>query len=94
MKLIKFENVGCPSCDRAKLFLNAVGGSEVVESKMPYHDADSAIMAGKLKQPVMTFPTFVVFDGDNEVEGKRMDGFDPSRSGELLELVEFVKSNS
>jgi hypothetical protein len=97
MKLVKFENTGCPSCDRAKLFLNAVGGSDVVVSKMPYIEADDAILAGTLKEPIMSFPTFVVMvekDGKLvEVEGKRMNGFEASRSGELLELVEFVKEN-
>jgi glutaredoxin len=96
MKLYKFENTGCPSCDRAKLFLSATGADKEIEikSKMPNHDAESAILAGKLKRPLMSFPTFIVFDNEGkEVEGKRMDGFDTSRTGELLELVEFVKEN-
>jgi thioredoxin-related protein len=97
MKLVKFENTGCPSCDRAKLFLNAVGATDEIEiqSAMPYIEADDAILAGKLVEPIMSFPTFVVFDKDgNEVVGKRMNGFDANRTGELLALVEFVKENN
>lgn len=96
MKLVKFENTGCPSCERAKLFLSATGSDKEIEivSAMPYLEADDAILAGKLEEPIMSFPTFVVFDKDgNEVKGKRMNGFDPSRTGQLLELVEFVKEN-
>lgn len=100
MKLVKFENTGCPSCDRAKLFLQATGSDQeiTIESRMPYLNADDAILAGKLKRPIMSFPTFVVMVGETvedmvEVEDQRMDGFDPSRTGELLELVEFVQSN-
>jgi hypothetical protein len=94
MKLVKFENTGCPSCDRAGLFLKGVGAYEEVQSAMPYIEADDAILAGKLKEPLMTFPTFVVFDEDgNEVDGKRMNGFDASRTAELLELIEFVREN-
>jgi hypothetical protein len=94
MKLVKFENTGCVKCKQAQMLLNATGNGDLVESKMPYHDAESAILAGKLKQPLTSFPTFVVFDDEgNEVEGKRMDSFDPSRAEELLALVEFVKAN-
>jgi hypothetical protein len=51
-------------------------------------------LAGKLKQPLTAFPTFVVFDNEgNEVEGKRMDSYDPNRADELLSLVDFVKAN-
>lgn len=96
MKIVKFENTGCPACERAKLFITATGADTRVEieNKMPYHDADSAILAGKLKQPLMSFPTFVVYDDEgNEIEGKRMDGFEAGRAEELLELVDFVADN-
>jgi thioredoxin-related protein len=93
MKLIKFENTGCVKCQQAKMLLDQTGYSDVVESKMPYHDADSAILAGKLKQPLTAFPTFVVFDDEgNEVEGKRMDSYDPSRAEELIALADYVKN--
>lgn len=92
MKLVKFENTNCPKCLQAKMLLDSTGNS--VESKMPYLNADDAILAGKLKQPLTAFPTFVVYDDEgNEVEGKRMDSYDPSRADELLALVEFTKYN-
>lgn len=92
MKLYKFENTGCVKCQQAKMLLDSTGNSDVVESKMPFHDAMSAVLAGRLKQPLTAFPTFVVFDDKgNEVEGKRMDSYDPSRAEELLTLVDYVK---
>lgn len=92
MKLVKFENTGCVKCQQAKMLLDSTGNSDVVESRMPFHDTDSAMLAGKLKQPLTAFPTFVVFDSeDNEIVGMRMDSYDPSRADELLKLVSFVK---
>jgi len=92
MKLVKFENVGCVKCKQAQMLLNETGYGDLVETKMPFHDEESAILAGKLKKPLTSFPTFVVFDDEgNEVEGMRMDSYDPSRSEELLALVDFVK---
>ena len=92
MKIVKFENKNCPKCMQAKMLLDNTGNSDIVESVMPYFEEQGAILAGKLKQPLTAFPTFVVFDGeDNEVEGKRMDSYDPSRAEELLALVEYVK---
>lgn len=94
MKLVKFENTGCTNCMLADVFLDSIGAKHMVEAKMPYHDADSAILAGKLKQPLTAFPTFVVFDDEgNEVEGKRMDSYHPTRADELQELVDYVKAN-
>lgn len=96
MKIIKFANEDCPSCDRAELFLNATGAhSEVeIETVMPYLEARGAKLAGKLKRPLMSFPAFVVYDdNDNELD-KRMDGFEAGRTGELLELIDYVKTNS
>lgn len=95
MKLIKFENTGCVKCQQADMLLVSTDNKDMVESKMPFHDADSAVLAGKLKQPLTAFPTFVVFDDEgNEVEGKRMDSYDPTRAGELLALVDYIKENS
>lgn len=93
MKLVKFENTGCPDCQRAGLLIKGVEAEDLVESRMPYIEADDAIMAGKLERPIMTFPTFVVFDGENEVEGKRIDGFKQDRVEELIDLIEFVRVN-
>jgi hypothetical protein len=96
MKIIKFENKNCPKCMQAEMLLESTGADTVVkiESVMPYFEEEGAVLAGKLKQPLTAFPTFVVFDDEgNEVEGKRMDSYDPSRAGELLELVDFAKSN-
>lgn len=94
MKLVKFENTGCPDCQRAGLLIKGIEAEDLVESRMPYVKADDAILAGKLKQPLMGFPTFVVFDSEgNEVEGKRMNGFKQEQADELVELIEFVRNN-
>jgi thiol-disulfide isomerase/thioredoxin len=94
MKIIKFENTGCPNCEKAKLLINGLEANDIVVSAMPYIEADDAVLAGKLKQPLMAFPTFVIFDEEgNEVEGKRMDGFDPNRASELVELIEFIRES-
>jgi thiol-disulfide isomerase/thioredoxin len=92
MKLVKFENTGCPSCDRATLFLKSVNAYELATSAMPYVNAEDAILAGKVVPSIMSFPTFVIFNDDNEVV-KRMDGFSSDRASELMELVEFYKEN-
>lgn len=92
MKFIKFEKDRCQGCQQSAIFMDAVGfDKKELTTKRPYDDGEDAELAGELG--IMSLPTFVIMD-DNEKEVlKRMDGFDPSRTTELVELIEYYTSH-